>query len=83
MTQLATMTSKRQLTIPAEIFNRLGWSKGQKFFISEEDGEVKLRPAKAVVSRLAGSVKIPQRYQGLSVDQIVEKAKQEHFNKKA
>lgn len=36
----------------------------------------------SIVEELAGSVKIPKRFKGLDVDEIIEKAKEEHFREK-
>lgn len=82
MAQVATLTSKRQLTIPAEIFRRLGLYAGQKLIVQEEEGEITLTPALNLVEDLAGSVKIPKKYRGLSADEIIAQAKKEYFSKK-
>lgn len=34
-----------------------------------------------LVRRLAGSVTVPKKYQGLSMDQMIEKARKERFQK--
>lgn len=39
-------------------------------------------PALALIDSLAGSVKIPKRYRGLSLKEIVRKAKRERFKKR-
>lgn len=82
MQRLATITSKRQLTIPAEIFRCLNFKQGQKVLLREENGELKIEKAVTLVNRLAGSVKIPKKYAKLSVDAIRQKAKEEYFSRK-
>jgi len=79
MTQLATITSKRQLTIPAAIFKKVGFSENQKVLVDEEDGEIKIRGAVGYVMSLAGSVKIPKKFKSMDVDEIIEVAKREYF----
>lgn len=81
MPQLATITSKRQLTIPAEIFRRLDLKEGQRVLVSEENGSIKIESAFSLINRLAGSVKIPKRFRGLSPDEMIKKAREEHFKK--
>lgn len=80
--QMATITSKRQLTIPSSIFQRLGFREGEKVLISEEEGAMKVVSALSLIDKLAGSVKIPARYRGLSIDQMIDKAKKEYFKHK-
>lgn len=82
MPQLATITSKRQLTIPISVFRKLDLMEGQKVLVSEENGSIKIEPALALIDRLAGSVKIPARFRRLSLEEIIEKAKKEHFEQK-
>jgi len=43
---------------------------------------IKLDSAIKLVESLAGSVKIPRRFRGLTPDQIIKKAKQEYFQNK-
>lgn len=77
----ATITSKRQLTIPVQLFKRLNLKIGQKVAISEEAGVLKIEPMEALLDRLAGSVIIPERFKGLSLEEIIDKAKAEYFEK--
>ncbi len=80
--QMATITSKRQLTIPSSIFRSLGFKEGEKVLISEEDGAMRVVSALSLIEKLAGSVKIPARYKGLSINQMIAKAKEEYFSRK-
>lgn len=82
MTQLATITSKRQLTIPISIFQKLDLREGEKVLVSEEKGTIKIEPALLLIDRLAGSIKTPSRFKGLSLEKIIEKAKKEYFQPK-
>lgn len=81
MNYLATITSKRQLTIPVEVFNTLKLRVGEKVLVLPQDGGFRIAPALRLIDQLAGSVKIPKRFQGLNINGIVKKAKQEHFRK--
>lgn len=82
MQQIATITSKRQLTIPAEIFRRLNLDGVRKVAIKEEDGVIKIEPIFKLINELAGSVKVPRRFKNLSVTEIKRKAKREYFKNK-
>ena len=82
MNYLATITSKRQLTIPVELYNELAYKEGQKVVISKTDEGFKIESALALVDRLAGSVKVPKEYKNLPVEKIITKAKKEYFKNK-
>lgn len=81
MNYLATITSKRQLTIPVDLYNQLAFREGQKVIISKMDDGIRVEPALALVSRLAGSIKLPKKFKDMTIDQIIAKAKKEHFKK--
>ncbi len=82
MTQIATITSKNQLTLPAELFRRAGFRIGQKVIVSEENGHLILTPAEKLVEELAGSIPMPKEWSGKNIDQIIETARDEYFNEK-
>ncbi len=82
MVKTATITSKRQITIPADIFRKANLKEGQKVLVQELEGEITLKQAKQAVEKLAGSVKVPARFKNLNGKQIVNKAKKEYFSTK-
>lgn len=82
MNYIATITSKRQLTIPVALFKKAKFAKGDRVLFEEENGKILLRSATALVEELSGSVKIPKRFYGLDADELIKKAKEEYFNKK-
>ncbi|MBM4402423.1 MAG: AbrB/MazE/SpoVT family DNA-binding domain-containing protein [Candidatus Cloacimonetes bacterium] len=82
MPELATITSKRQLTIPANTFRQAGFEVGQKVIVLLDNGSLKIEPAVKLVEELAGSVSVPKEYRGLSIDKIITKAKKEYFKNK-
>ena len=82
MPQLVTITSKRQLTIPVELFRKLNLEEGQQLLVYSEDRSIKLEPADGLVEQLAGSIKIPARFKQQSLDKIIAKAKQDRFKNK-
>lgn len=80
MNQLATITSKKQLTIPAAIFRQAGLEIGQRVIVSEENGSLKITPAEKLVEELAGSIPMPKKWQGKSIAKIKEEAIREYFS---
>lgn len=82
MQLIATITSKRQLTIPSSIFKKSGLKKGDKVIVQQKGGKIEIEPARALVERLAGSIEVPKKLQGLSEDEIIKKAKEEYFKSK-
>ncbi len=82
MNQMATITSKKQLTIPAHLFYEAGLYIGQKVIVTEENGSLNITPAEKLVEELAGSVPMPKKWRGKKLDHIIEEAKDEYFQEK-
>lgn len=82
MPQMATITSKKQLTIPASLFYEAGLYIGQKVIVSEENGRLILTPAERLVEELAGSVPMPAKWKGKKLDRIIDDARDEYFKEK-
>ncbi len=82
MIYTATITSKRQLTIPAEVYGKIGLKKGDKVIISENAGEIRMKRAIDLLEELAGSVKIAKPLRGADIDKAISLAKEEYFSKK-
>lgn len=82
MNQLATITSKQQVTLPVALFRKAGFKIGQKVIVSEENGRLILTPAEKLVEELAGSVPVPKKWKSKDIDQIIEQAKDEYFQEK-
>lgn len=83
MTYYATITSKRQITIPAKLFKKVNFKKGQKVVFSIENGKIHLETATDQVNRLAGSLSLPKKFKNTNLDELILQAKKEYFaNKK-
>jgi AbrB family looped-hinge helix DNA binding protein len=82
MTYAATITSKRQLTIPVKLFKSLGLKEGEKVILSENGGGFEARSALALVERLSGSLKVSKKLAKVDVDEAIEIAKARYFNQK-
>lgn len=83
MYQVATITDKRQLTIPADMYRRLGFEKGQKVILSIEADAIRIESAVDLVDRLAGSISVPAAYRGRDVDTMIVEAKRTHVRTRA
>lgn len=81
MNQIATITSKRQLTIPSHLFKKANFSEGDKVLVREENGELRIKKMRDLVEELGGSLKLPKKWKGKDIDQIIEEAKYEYFKK--
>lgn len=82
MEYVATITSKRQFTIPATLFKKTKLRKGQKVLVRERNGLLEIESMRKLVEKLAGSVPIAPEYRGLGVDEMIEKAKRDYFRNK-
>jgi len=73
-----TVSSKRQLTIPAEFFRRLGLKEGQKLIIELEGDKmiVTARP-ESLTKALAGAVKGLYGKNAAEIDRYVRKEREE------
>lgn len=79
MNRLATITSKKQLTIPVGIFKRMGLKIGQKVLVSEDKGHLLITPAERLVEELAGILTMPKKWKSKNLDQVIEDSKKEYF----
>lgn len=82
MQQIGTISSKRQLTIPSNIFKQFALKKGQKVTISIEKDVIRIEPAHKLVDSLAGSISLPKKFKKMSSEELINYAKSEHFSKK-
>jgi AbrB family looped-hinge helix DNA binding protein len=76
----ARMSSKGQITLPKDIRDRLGLKQGDRVrFIVDDDGRVRLLPAKRDVSELFGILPKPERALSIEeMDDIVQTAVARH-----
>lgn len=82
MTYLGTITSKRQITLPAELFAALRFLEGDRVIISSDGDGVKIRRALSLVDELAGSVKVSPKLLKVPIDEAIKIAKKRHFVQK-
>ena len=82
MTYLATITSKRQFTIPIDLFKKANLKTNQKVLITMDDsqsGSFRVQSMRKLVEDLAGSVSLAKEYKGLSLNQITKKAREDYY----
>jgi len=79
MQKTATITSKKQFTIPARVYEAAGFKHGQKVLVTVEDGKMIVYPAELLIERLAGSLKAPESWKGKDAEEIIKQAKEEYF----
>lgn len=82
MNQSATITSKMQFTIPIKIARKVGIKSGEKVSVSEENGKIIIASVKNLITELAGSLSLPNRWKGKDIDSIIRESKQKHFRSK-
>jgi len=81
MNTLATITSKRQLTIPVSIFERLGFKENSKVVLEEREGGILLKPVTRLLEDIGGSVKVSKSLKGVSAEKAIREAKKVRFSK--
>ena len=77
------MTSKGQITVPKDVRLKLGLRPGDRVrFIVEDDGRVRLLPAKRDISELVGMLPKPKRALTLEeMDEAIAQAVAEKFSR--
>jgi AbrB family looped-hinge helix DNA binding protein len=81
MTYIATITSKRQITLPAALFSKLDLESGTKVLITEDQGKIIMSPSESAVRELAGIIKVGKRISDKQLEKIIEAAKMKRFGK--
>ncbi len=82
MTYTVTVTSKRQITLPVQLFSELGFEKGQKLQIKRQGRELVMSLELDELHQLMGSVKRPKKYAKLGVDEMISQAKENYWSEK-
>lgn len=83
MTYTATVTSKRQITLPIKLFADFGIEPGDKLTITKSSEGLLVRRQVDLVNRLHGSVKLPKKYRDLSVGDLIREAKASYWREKS
>ncbi len=83
MTQIATITDQRQLTLPVTLFYSKMFTAGEKVVVETLDDGIKVMPALSLVQKLKGSIPIPSHMKGQDVDKLISESKEEYFSHKS
>ncbi len=78
MTGMMTITSKRQMTIPAKLFRELNLQEGDRLIVTEVGGELRLKKATTMVMMYAGLL-APQG-KSVDFDKAISQAKLARFS---
>lgn len=78
--QTLTLSSKNQITIPVSFSKILGLKKGQRILIEKKNQSLILTPYKTILERLSGRIKVKKEIKNMN--EIISKAKKNHFSKK-
>ena len=83
MTYIATITSKRQVTLPAALFSKLDLESGTKVLITEDRGKIVMSPSESIVRELAGIIKAPKRISDSQLEKMINDSKKKRLEKLA
>lgn len=81
--QSATITSKLQFTIPILIARKVGIKSGEKVQVSEKNGNITITPVRKILMELAGSLALPEKWEGKDIDSIIKESKRKYFKNKS
>lgn len=81
MTYTATITSKRQLTIPIALFEAAKLKEGEKVLIKLDGEKIEIEKMETLVKRTAGLIRVPKRLLSINIDEAIEIAKKKRFSK--
>lgn len=82
MNYIATITSKRQFTIPSDLYRMVNYKPQQKLLIQiidADEGFISVKPMSQLVEDLAGSVPVTKAYKNLSLGKMVDKARKDYY----
>lgn len=82
MKKIATITSKRQLTIPADIFSKTEFKSNSKVVVELTEEGLLVKPAKNMLEEIGGSVTVPESKKGISAEKAIKESKNKYFKDK-
>lgn len=82
MYSTVTISSKRQITIPAKIFNKLALRKGDVLEVEENNGRLIVQKETAILNSLKGFLVTPIGLKNIKIDDIIQLSKAKHFKDK-
>ena len=82
MLQTVRISSKRQITIPVDIFNYLALNEGDRLIVNIDEGKIVMEKSQKLLDKMAGSLYLPKKFKNKSLDFIIRDSKQEYFTTK-
>jgi AbrB family looped-hinge helix DNA binding protein len=83
-THSAKLTSKGQITLPAQLRRALGLKPGDEVtFVKRKDGEFYIRPRTHSIADLLGIVRLDKPVRSTDIDRWIEEARAARGNAKA
>lgn len=82
MTYTATITSKRQITLPIQLFRDLKLKQGERLVIKKTDTGFQVESQETILNRLQGSIKVPNHLKIIDVDEAIRTGKENYFKEK-
>lgn len=82
MIKTVRISSKRQITIPAKLFEALNLREGDRLSVQVVNNKLIMQKSQALLDDLAGSLELPEEYKNRSLDFIIRDAKKEYFKRK-
>ena len=62
MLQTVKISSKRQITIPVDIFNFLALNEGDRLIVNIDEGKIVMEKSQKVLDEIASSLYLPKKY---------------------
>ncbi|MBI5123411.1 AbrB/MazE/SpoVT family DNA-binding domain-containing protein [Candidatus Roizmanbacteria bacterium] len=79
MLQTVKISSKRQVTIPVDIFKYLSLNEGDRLVVNIDEGKIVMEKSQKILDEIAGSLILPKKYKNKPLDYIIRDSKQEYF----
>ena len=83
MIYTATVTSKRQITLPIKLFIDFGLKPGDKLTITRHGEGMLMQNQVDLVNKLAGSLKLRDKFKDMDVDEAITQAKNVYWLEKS
>lgn len=79
-----SVSSKKQITLPSKIYQKLGIKMGDKLSLIYDEGtdHIILKRQDDLLESLNGRLKIPQKLKGVDIDKAINISKKKYFSNK-
>jgi len=70
MLQTVKISSKRQITIPVDIFNYLALNEGDRLIVNIDEGKIVMEKSQKILDEMAGSLYLPKKYKDKPLEAV-------------